>query len=168
MKINAKLVVCLFGLLLLSGESLAGCRDDPHADDCGLKFLITTEKSVYAPRDSIVFTIELSNHGKQPVYIPASFFDRGVLPCTELPSGKGESYKAIFGAPECDKFPNEGDIVLEVGNSVEFRKFNFAHPELGNQKWSFEGVLYKCPEIPYSIYCEIESNTVELNVSPER
>lgn len=129
---------------------------------------MTVNGSVFAPRDSLAFTMKLSNHGVQPVYIPGSFFKYGPLPCAVLPSGKVEYFKAIFGAPECDMLPGDGDIILEVGGSVTFKDLNFAHPEPGVQRWSFEGLLYKCPAVQYSVNCEIESNTVELIVQSER
>lgn len=112
--------------------------------------------------------MELSNRGDHPVYVPGSFFKYGPLPCAVLASGKIESFKAIFAAPECEKLPGHGDLLLEAGGSVTFEKLTFAPPEPGVQQWSFVGVLYRCPAIPYSDHCEFESNTVELIVRLER
>lgn len=164
----ATLPGCLVGLLLVVCSANAGCRDDAFADACGLDLHVTAPGLVFAPRDSIAFTMELSNRGEHPVFVPGSFFEDGLLPCAVLASGKVESFKATFAAPECETLPGHGDIVLEAGSSVTFEKLTLAPLEPGVQQWSFAGVLYRCPAIPYSVHCVIESNTVELIVRPER
>jgi len=129
---------------------------------------VATHGLVFAPRDSIVFAMELSNRGERPVYVPGSFFEYGLLPCAVLASGEVELFKATLAAPACEELPGHGDIVLEAGGGVTFEKLTFAPPEAGAQQRSFEGVLYRCPAIPYSDHCKIESNTVELFVRPGR
>ena len=142
----------------------ADCWDAPYADYCGLDLKVETQKPFYTPREPITFKFEIVNSSKNPVYIPARFFEYGLLPCMELSSGKKVSFKAAPPAPECKKPPSERDLVLEAGNSFEFKTTRPAYPEAGHQKWSFEWILYGCPEIENSINCEIESNTIELNV----
>jgi hypothetical protein len=162
--IMVKLVLGLVGMTLLAGVSLADCRDVGLQDDCGLEFFVSVDEAVLAPGDSVVFKMELSNAGDNTIYIPDRFFKYDVLPCAVQPSGKVEGFNAIFGAPECGELPTEGDILLGPGESIEFEKSNFALPEKGLQKWNFQGVLWECADILYSINCEIESNTVQLLV----
>ncbi len=151
-------------LSLAFSNAWADCRDASFADYCGLDLNVETNKSFYAPQESITFIFKLVNSSKIPIYIPASFFEYGLLPCMELSSGKTINFKAIFPAPECEKIPSEGDIVLEAGESFEFIKTRPAYLEVGRQKWSFEGILYECSGIENTMNCEIESNTTGLYV----
>lgn len=152
---------------IIASHAWAGCRNNPYADYCGLAFKVKTEKSVYSPREQIDFIIELVNTSQKAVYIPSSLLKNGPIPCVELASGEVIDFNASFPAPECDKMPSEGDFVLEAGKSIKFTMGRPAYPEIGQQIWTFESVLYECPEIFNSVNCEIESYNLELIVREE-
>jgi hypothetical protein len=155
-------------LSLVTSVATAGCRGVEFVDECGLELQVTADAREYAPRDSVTFTMVLSNRGELSVYVPGSFLEYGPLPCAVPASGKVEHFKATFAAPDCKSLPDRGDLILEPGDSVTFAKSAPALPEPGLQQWSFEGALYRCPAIPHSVDCGIESNMVEVMVRPER
>ena len=164
----SRLGLIIIGVAFLASTAHAGCRDMSIASDCGLELFVAIEDTVFAPQDSIVFKLTLSNRGKQPAYIMAEFFQYGVSPFAVLPSGRVESFEALPWVPDCDRLPSEGDIFLEVGESYEFEKVCLAYPEPGLQKWHYEGLLWGCRNIQYSRNCEMKSNILELVIQSER
>jgi len=151
-------------LIQFASSGWAGCLDERSSDFCGLEYRIETERSIFKPGEQIDFLIELVNTNAESVYIPNRVFQNGPLPCMKLPSGEMETFKAVYPAPECEKMSGEGDRVLEAGKSIEFTLTRPVYPVSGMQTWTFETVLYKCPDIANSMSCEIESNRVILFV----
>ena len=162
----ASILVILTGTLVFACIARAGCRD-AGTDSCGLVFEIKTDEIMYTPLQPIVTTIELWNRGTKPVFLPATFFKYATLGCLELPSGNVRGFKAIYPAPDCEAPPSDKDVLLEPGQCFEYDKTVHAYPEPGTQKLSFEALLYRCPNIPFSVNCEIESNTAEFVVREE-